>query len=64
MSRFAVFVDAGYLFAQGSTALTGTKQPRASLTLNVAATISELVATSRAVGIIQPLLRVYGYGSA
>ena len=64
MSRFAVFVDAGYLFAQGSAALAGTKQPRASLSLNVAAAIGELVATSRAVGITQPLLRVYWYDGA
>ncbi len=28
MNRVAVFVDAGYLFAQGSTLLTGAKKPR------------------------------------
>jgi hypothetical protein len=30
----AVFVDAGYLFAQGSTALTGSKKPRRDVNLN------------------------------
>jgi hypothetical protein len=28
MAVVAVFVDAGYLFAQGSTVLTGSKKPR------------------------------------
>ena len=34
MDRFAVFVDAGYLFAQGSVAITGSKKPRTELVLD------------------------------
>ena len=33
MDRVAVFVDAGYLFAQGSVALAGQKLPRGRLVL-------------------------------
>lgn len=35
MLQVAAFVDAGYLFAQGSTALTGQKQPRSATFLQV-----------------------------
>lgn len=61
MTRIAVFVDAGYLFAQGSTALTGSKQPRSLLVINETAAIAELsaVAASRSPG--AALLRVYWY---
>jgi len=34
MERVAVFVDAGYLFAQASVLYAGTKQPRTYLTLD------------------------------
>ena len=34
MDRVAVFVDAGYLFAQGSVALAGQKLPRGRLALD------------------------------
>ena len=34
MDRVAVFVDAGYLFAQGATALTGAKKERHFTRLN------------------------------
>ncbi len=34
MSRVAIFVDAGYLFAQGSVALTGITQPRSHVKIN------------------------------
>jgi hypothetical protein len=34
MDRVAVFVDAGYLFAQGSVALAGRKLPRGRLVLD------------------------------
>jgi hypothetical protein len=33
MDRVAVFVDAGYVFAQGSVLLAGRKLPRAEITL-------------------------------
>lgn len=61
LGRVAVFVDAGYLFAQGSTALAGSKQERAHLDLNETAALTELsqVHTAKAPGI--PLLRVYWY---
>lgn len=64
MGAVAVFVDAGYLFAQGSVALNGEKIRRNRLTLNPAAAISALikVATERTGG--QPLLRVYWYDGA
>lgn len=41
MDRIAVFVDAGYLFAQGSTCLSGKKTARTSIVLNAPAAISE-----------------------
>jgi uncharacterized LabA/DUF88 family protein len=60
MERVAVFVDAGYLFAQGSVALTGTKQGRQYLSLS----IPDVLAALRGVATQQtqlPLLRVYWY---
>lgn len=61
MSRVAVFVDAGYLFAQGSTALSGAKKPRSTLVLNETAVVSELrdVAAAKSEG--ASFLRVYWY---
>jgi hypothetical protein len=35
MDRVAVFVDAGYLFAQGSAVLIGKKVPRGELSLDI-----------------------------
>ncbi|MDG2286000.1 MAG: NYN domain-containing protein, partial [Alphaproteobacteria bacterium] len=60
----AVFVDAGYLFAQGSTALSGSKKARAILTLDAQKAVSELksVAIERATDC--KLLRVYWYDGA
>ena len=51
MERSAVFVDAGYIFAQGSVLLTGTKQGREFLSLEVPAMVAALdtVATQRLV---------------
>ena len=61
IGRVAIFVDSGYLFAQGSVALAGMKQPRSSIDLNSAAVLAELknTHTTKAPGI--PLLRVYWY---
>lgn len=42
MQRTAVFVDAGYLFAQGSVLLTGTKQGREFLSLDIPAVTDAL----------------------
>lgn len=60
MDRVAVFVDAGYLFAQGSVALSGNKLPRGGMLLDSAKAIQafENLAT-RVSGL--PLLRVYWY---
>jgi uncharacterized LabA/DUF88 family protein len=61
MDRVAIFVDAGYLFAQGSALLAGQKQPRKLVRLDEKAAIGELltVANKAATGV--PLLRVYWY---
>ena len=47
MERVAIFVDAGYLFAQGSTCLTGSKKNRSDLKLNETAAIAELTAVAK-----------------
>jgi uncharacterized LabA/DUF88 family protein len=64
MKRAVICVDAGYLFAQGSVALTGIKQRPEFLVLDAAKVISELaqVATARASG--TGLLRIYWYDGA
>lgn len=64
MSSVAVFVDAGYLFAQGSAAISGSSRTRDVLTLNETAVVAELtnVAGSKSGGI--PLLRIYWYDAA
>lgn len=64
VDRVAIYVDAGYLFAQGSVALTGTKQPRSLLSLDDSAVLAELtgVATDKTGGI--SLLRIYWYDGA
>lgn len=61
MTCVAVFVDAGYLFAQGSTALCGTNAPRSQLKLNSTAAVAELkrVALEKSEGC--RLLRIYWY---
>ncbi len=65
MKRTAIFVDAGYLFAQGSVALAGIKQPRTLLVLDAANILAELkqFATTKTTG-LQGLLRVYWYDGA
>lgn len=64
MKRTAICVDAGYLFAQGSVALTGTKQSRNLLVLDPVVTFAELtqIAESKVPG--HELLRVYWYDGA
>jgi len=60
MDRVAVFVDAGYLFAQGSTALAGRKLQRGEMeflpqeAVKTIATLAEELAEL-------PLLRIYWY---
>lgn len=60
MQRTAVFVDAGYLFAQGSVLLTGSRQGREQLSLDIPRVTDALrqVAFERSG---RPLLRIYWY---
>jgi uncharacterized LabA/DUF88 family protein len=64
MQRTAICVDAGYLFAQGSVALTGTKQSRNILVLDPRIALKELtqIAETKVPGCT--LLRVYWYDGA
>ncbi len=60
MNRVAVFVDAGYVFAQGSVLLAGRRLPRAEITLLHEAAV--LAFGDFATRISQvPILRVYWY---
>ena len=60
MDRVAVFVDAGYLFAQGSIALAGEKLQRGALHLNHEPALAALESFSRQASGL-PLLRIYWY---
>ena len=60
MNRVAVFVDAGYLFAQGSVALSGQKVPRGGLLIDALKAIDALSTLGTGVAKV-PLLRVYWY---
>ncbi|RWD13985.1 MAG: NYN domain-containing protein [Mesorhizobium sp.] len=64
MDRCAVFVDAGYLFAQGSTALTGSKKARTAVSLDAKQAVECLkeVVAQRAPD--TKLLRIYWYDGA
>ena len=64
MERIAIFVDAGYLFAQGSTAIAGAKQPRASLQLDPVAVVAALKAVAIGCAPLRELLRIYWYDGA
>lgn len=64
MDRVAVFVDAGYLFAQGSALLAGQKQPRKLVRLDEISAIAELLAVANKAAVGVPLLRVYWYDGA
>jgi uncharacterized LabA/DUF88 family protein len=60
MDRAAVFVDAGYVFAQGSLLLAGKKLPRAMVTLAHEEAIKAFAEFAQKVSGV-PLLRVYWY---
>lgn len=60
MDRVAVFVDAGYLFAQGSVALSGKKATRSGLDFDHNKAISAISELSQKVTGL-PLLRIYWY---
>ena len=60
MDRAAVFVDAGYLFAQGSILVTGTKLKRGETVLDERAALAYLKELSTTLTSL-PLLRIYWY---
>ena len=60
MDRVAVFVDAGYLFAQGSKALCGRKLERGQISIDHQAAIESLTNLAEDVSGL-PLLRIYWY---
>lgn len=64
MDRCAVFVDAGYLFAQGSTALTGSKKSRSTLSIDAAEVVRTLKAFVNQKAPETRLLRIYWYDGA
>ncbi|MCG2628850.1 NYN domain-containing protein [Bradyrhizobium sp. WYCCWR 13023] len=64
MKRSAVFVDAGYLFAQGSVALTGSKKARSLLELKEEVVIDALTKLSYQRSDGSELLRIYWYDGA
>lgn len=61
MLQIAVFVDAGYLFAQGSALLAGRKARRSETRLNAPIVLNELTALAKAVEPNARLLRIYWY---
>ncbi len=60
MDRVAVFVDAGYLFAQGSVVLGGEKLARGGIDLDHGAVIAKLKAFAEGCSNLD-LLRIYWY---
>ena len=59
--RSAIFVDAGYLYAQGSKALAGDKLRRTDVELDLSETIDKLRDASDKKTGKAPLLRIYWY---
>jgi uncharacterized LabA/DUF88 family protein len=64
MKRHAIFVDAGYVFAQGSVSLSGSKTPRTQLKLDAPEIIAQLTALAQTKSTSVPLLRIYWYDGA
>jgi uncharacterized LabA/DUF88 family protein len=64
LKRAAVFVDAGYLFAQGSVALTGSKKARSLLELKEDIVVEALTTLSHDKSYGCELLRIYWYDGA
>lgn len=60
MDRVAVFVDAGYLFVEGSRALSGQKLARSAIVLDHRVVIARLARFARDQSGL-PLLRIYWY---
>ncbi len=63
MDRVAVLVDAGYLFAQGSTLLSGSLQPRKYVKLDEKIVVPELIQLAKTITGVD-ILRVYWYDGA
>lgn len=61
MNRLGIFVDAGYLFAQGSMAITGNVVRRQDLSLNEQSVITQLIQAAEELSGGTPLLRIYWY---
>lgn len=61
MLQVAVFVDAGYLYAQGSSLLSGQKQPRQTIQLSTQEALKALCEMAERVAPGARLLRVYWY---
>lgn len=64
MNRIAVFVDSGYLFAQGSAAVSGEKKSRTSIILNPEKAVAALKELALAKAPKCDLLRIYWYDGA
>lgn len=64
MDRIAIFVDAGYFFAQGSTALTGSKKQRTLIALDAPKAIEALKSFAKEKAPDCKLLRIYWYDGA
>jgi uncharacterized LabA/DUF88 family protein len=61
MKRIAIFIDAGYLYAQGSACLQGSKAKREDIRLDHAKFIKILKVLATNAQPIAPLLRIYWY---
>ncbi|HEX3659905.1 MAG TPA: NYN domain-containing protein [Acidobacteriaceae bacterium] len=64
MKRHAIFVDAGYVFAQGSVSLLGHKSDRKNLKLNEVEIVAQLKALAASQSRTVEILRVYWYDGA
>ena len=62
--RTAIFVDAGYLYAAGSAAISGEAQPRTNVKLDVQAAVAKLKDTASQCAERWSLLRIYWYDGA
>ena len=61
MDYVTVFVDAGYLFAEGSTLLSGRKLQRSEIRLNADGVVRALTTVAMRASGQLPLLRIYWY---
>ena len=62
--RTAIFVDAGYLYAAGSKAISGESQPRTNIKLDLKAAVAKLKDTASQRVERWSLLRIYWYDGA